>query len=311
MKIIVETERLYLREFIDKDAIHFYQMNNDPDVIKYAGDSPFDSLESAKNFLLNYQDYKINNMGRWAVCLKETSEFLGWCGLKFHPKENLVEVGYRFYKKNWNKGYATESALASIEYGFKALKLSKIYAHCHMENEKSIHVVNKCGLKFVKQFDYEGMPANLYKIDNPYIQINTISSSDTFAVRHPVLREGRPIEDCVFDHDDDPETFHLGLFIEDELLAVVTYIKNDYPELKGSQYQLRGMAVLKNCQKRGFGNLLIQKGEDILKQKQVEKVWCNAREHAVNFYNKNGFEIIGKPFVIPKIGLHYVMYKYI
>lgn len=309
MKIITQTDRLYLREFDENDAIHFFQMNNDPDVVKFTGDGPFGNLEDAKYFLINYKDYKINNMGRWAVCLKETHEFLGWCGLKYHPKEKFVEVGYRYYKKNWNKGYATESVLASIEYGFKELKLHEIYAHSHIDNVNSIHVINKCGLKFIEQFDYDGMPANLYKLENPYLEIKTISSTETYEVRHPVLREGRPIKDCVFDHDDDPETFHLGLFINDQLLAVVTYIKNEYPDLKETQYQLRGMAVLKNYQKKGFGNLLIKKGEDILKSRNIEKVWCNAREIAVNFYKNHGFEIIGKPFVIPQIGLHYVMQK--
>ena len=309
MKIITETERLYLREFIEEDGIHFFEMNNDPDVIKYIGDGPFESLKAATNFLKNYQDYKKNNMGRWAVCLKETEEFLGWCGLKYHPEENMVEVGYRFYKKNWNKGYATESAKASIDYGFKELNLKEIYAHAHIENFKSHKVIEKCGLNFIKQFNYDGIPANLYKIDNPYLKIEKIPTADTYAIRHPVLREGRPIEDCVFEHDDDPDTFHLGLKIDDKLLGIVTYIKNDYPELKGNQYQLRGMAVLISYQKKGFGNLLIDKGEEILKNKKADLVWCNAREIAVKFYKKNCFEKIGKPFVIPKIGLHYVMYK--
>ena len=309
MKIIAQTERLILREFTIDDAIHFYKMNNDPEVIQYTGDNAFTSLEDAKEFLSNYNQYELNNMGRWAVCLKDTNEFLGWCGLKYHPKDNIVEVGYRFYKKHWNKGYATESAKASIDYGFKTLKLSKIYAHAHIENLNSHQVIKKCGMEFVKEFDYEGIPANLYKIDNPYLTIKKIKSEETYAVRHPVLREGRPIEDCKFDNDDDPNTFHLGLFIEDELLGIVTYMKSDYEALQGNQYQLRGMAVLKDCQKRGFGNLLITKGEDIIKQENGTIIWCNAREIAVNFYKKNGFKIIGKPFVIPKIGLHYVMHK--
>ncbi len=309
MKIITQTERLYLREFTKADGVHFYEMNSDPEVVKYTGDVPFESISHASEFLINYKDYQKNNMGRWAVCSKETDEFLGWCGLKYHPKDDLVEVGYRFYRKHWNKGYATESAKASLEYGFKVLHLKEIYAHAHINNLSSHKVIDKCGLNFVKQGDYDGMPANLYKIDNPYLIINTISSKETYAVRHPILREGRPIEDCVFEHDDDPETFHLGLYINDDLIAVVTYLKNRCPKFKDEQYQLRGMAVLKSCQKRGFGNLLINKGEQILKQKGINLVWCNVREVAVSFYKKNNFSIIGKPFVILKIGLHYLMYK--
>ncbi len=307
--MITQTERLILREFTIDDAIHFYEMNNDSEVIKYTGDNSFNSLEEAKNFLSNYKEYSKNKMGRWAVCLKGTNEFLGWCGLKFRPDKKMVDVGYRFYKKYWNNGYATESAKASIKYGFKILKLNKIYAHAHIKNFDSHKVINKCGMEFIKEFDYDGIPANLYKIENPYLTIKKITSEETYAVRHPVLREGRPIEDCKFDNDDAPDTFHLGLFIQDEILGVVTFLKNDFEELHGNQYQLRGMAILKNCQKRGFGNLLIEKGEGFIKQEKGTIIWCNVREIAVVFYKKNGFIIIGKPFVIPKIGLHYVMYK--
>lgn len=309
MKIITQTERLYLREFTTEDAIHFYEMNNDPEVILYTGDAPFENLNHATEFLLNYKEYQKHNMGRWAVCLKETDEFLGWCGIKYHPEDNIVEVGYRFYKKHWNQGYATESTKASLEYGFKVLYLKEIFAHAHINNLNSHKVIDKCGLNFIKLGDYDGMPAKLYKMDNPYLIIKKIPSKDTYVVRHPILREGRPIEDCKFNHDDDPETFHLGLYINDVLLAVVTYLKIRYPEFKDEQYQLRGMAVLKSCQKRGFGNLLINKGEQILIHKGIKLVWCNVREVAVNFYKKNGFKIFGKPFVIPIIGLHYVMYK--
>ena len=174
MKIITHTKRLYLREFTENDAIHFFEINSDPDVIKYTGDGPFDNLEAAVNFLKNYEDYNKNNMGRWAVCLKNTDEFLGWCGLKYHPEDNMIEVGYRFYKKHWNKGYATEAAKASIDYGFKELKLKEIYAHAHIKNYNSQKVIEKCQMHYIKQFDYDGIPANLYKIENPYLSIKNI-----------------------------------------------------------------------------------------------------------------------------------------
>ena len=110
MKIILETERLYLREFIDSDGFHFYHLNNDSDVIKYTGNKPFKSIEEATNFIENYNEYLINGFGRWAVCLRETDEFLGWCGLKYESDKDEIDLGFRFYKKHWNKGYATESA---------------------------------------------------------------------------------------------------------------------------------------------------------------------------------------------------------
>ena len=89
MNLIAETKRLYLREFILEDARHLYDMNNDPEVIKYTGDDSFKKIDEAVDFLKNYSEYKQHNMGRWAVCLKESNEFLGWCGLKYHPDEKL------------------------------------------------------------------------------------------------------------------------------------------------------------------------------------------------------------------------------
>ncbi|WP_452223291.1 GNAT family N-acetyltransferase [Lacinutrix chionoecetis] len=170
MKIITETKRLYLREFKIEDAIHFYEMNLDNDVIKYTGDAAFSSLKKAEDFLLKYNQYQLHNMGRWAVCDKTTDEFLGWCGLKLHPNSNIslqfVEVGYRFYKNHWNKGYATESCKAAISYGFKTLKLNTIFAHAHIDNLASHHVLKKCGLHFVNKDNYDGMPVYLYKIEN-------------------------------------------------------------------------------------------------------------------------------------------------
>lgn len=164
MKIILETERLYLREFIDTDGFHFYQLNNDEDVVKYTGNKPFKSLEEATNFIKNYSDYKQNGYGRWAVCLKETNEFLGWCGLKY--ENNEIDLGFRFYKKYWSLGYATESASACVSYGFSKLNLKEIIGRAYIENVASIKVLKKCNFKFKKQLVYDNQPAVLYTLEN-------------------------------------------------------------------------------------------------------------------------------------------------
>ncbi|MEM6517157.1 MAG: GNAT family N-acetyltransferase [Bacteroidota bacterium] len=150
MKKITETERFYLREFILNDAEHFFNMNNDEDVIRFTSDKPFESLEVARNFLNNYDAYKKHGMGRWAVCLKSSGKFLGWCGLKYHANKDIVEIGYRFYQKHWGNGYATEACKACINYGFENLNLKTIYAHSHINNLNSHRVVVKCELSFVK-----------------------------------------------------------------------------------------------------------------------------------------------------------------
>jgi ribosomal protein S18 acetylase RimI-like enzyme len=140
--------------------------------------------------------------------------------------------------------------------------------------------------------------------------IKQISAEETYPVRQPVLREGRPFEDCVFDGDTDEETFHLGLYFNSELIGVATFMKNKFPLFsEDHQYQLRGMAVLKEFQHQGFGKLLLVEGESILIQKKVDLLWFNAREIAVEFYKSKGFLISGDAFTIPNIGIHYVMLK--
>ncbi len=314
MKIITQTRRLYLREFSLDDAIHFYNMNLDEDVIKYTGDTAFSSEAEARTFLTNYDQYKLHNMGRWAVCDKNTDEFLGWCGLKHHPESTIdntfVEVGYRFYKTHWGKGYATESTKAAIYYGFNTLNLKTIYAHAHIENIASLKVLEKCGLQFIHQDNYDGMPAKLYKVETPNINIKQITTKETYPVRHPVLRAGRPIEECEFNGDDLEATIHLGLYLDNTLAGVATFLKQNNTLFNASlQYQLRGMAVLEKHQGKRFGEALLKYGETLLKKKDTTLLWFNARVIAVPFYKRNGYTIIGNSFEIPKVGTHFVMYK--
>lgn len=166
MKIILETERLYLREFIGSDGYHFYHLNNDFEVVKYTGNEPFSSLEETMNFIINYSDYKRNGYGRWAVCLKKTNEFLGWCGLKYEEEKGETDLGYRFYKKYWGKGYATEAAKACVNYGFSVLKVKKIVGRAYVENKASIEVLKKCNLTFNNEFMYDNQPSVLYSLKN-------------------------------------------------------------------------------------------------------------------------------------------------
>ena len=162
MKVILNTERTYLREFLLTDAEAFYSLNEDPEVIRYTGDEPFSSIAEAEAFIKAYDQYQVNGYGRWAVCLKDTDAFMGFCGLKYHPDEDLTEVGFRFYRKYWNQGFATETAKACIELGFNEFELPAIYAHADRENFGSIRVLEKCGLSFVKPIEYDGQLANLY-----------------------------------------------------------------------------------------------------------------------------------------------------
>lgn len=147
-------------------------------------------------------------------------------------------------------------------------------------------------------------------ITNETILVKEISAKDTYSVRHPVLRAGKPLESCVFAHDDLETTFHYGLFKGIKLIGVASYFKNENTSFSEiDQYQLRGMAILEDFQGQKLGDLLLKETEQMMTLKLVARIWCNARVNAAGFYTKNGYRIVGAAFEIPEVGMHYVMTK--
>ena len=167
MKPILETPRLLLRELHPNDAAQFYQLNLNPNVIKYTGNAAFKDVEEALQFLENYQDYKQNGYGRWAVIDKSNNEFLGWCGLKYDKELDETDIGFRFFEQQWNKGFATESAKACLDFGFEKLQLETIVGRAMQENVVSVKVLEKIGLTFERIFDFDiHNKGVIYKIIN-------------------------------------------------------------------------------------------------------------------------------------------------
>lgn len=142
------------------------------------------------------------------------------------------------------------------------------------------------------------------------IILKEITAKETYSVRHPVLREGKPVESCHFEGDNLQSTIHIGLYVNAALIGVVSLFKTKNPEFKSeNQFQIRGMAVLTHHQKRGYGHQLVEEAEVIAKKYNCKLLWFNAREKAVGFYEKMNYKSSGEPFNIGDIGIHFVMYK--
>lgn len=171
MNIIIETERLILRTFTKDDASLIYELNQDPEVIKYTLD-PMHDLAHAQEVLeqVILPQYELYHHGRWATHTKEDGHFIGWCGLKYRPELNEVDLGYRFIQSTWGKGYATESAKACIQYGFERLGLQHIVGRALPENLASVKVLEKCGMTYRGEEIVEGLLHKTYDIYNPLIQ---------------------------------------------------------------------------------------------------------------------------------------------
>lgn len=150
MHIILETPRLILRRFTDSDtdAALLFLLNSDPEVVKYLHEPVLQNEAHAKDILSNIilPQYE-KNLGRWATHTKDNNEFIGWCGLKYLPQREETDIGYRFIKTAWGKGYATEAATGTLAYGFKQLHLKSIIGRAHIENTVSQKVLEKIGMQ--------------------------------------------------------------------------------------------------------------------------------------------------------------------
>lgn len=170
MKVIFETERLFLREFTLADAALVLALNQQEAVTRYTGD-PVHDLEQAQNILEHtlLPQYALYRHGRWAVHLKADQSFIGWCGLKARPERNEIDLGYRYLPTAWGHGYATEAAWASLHYGFNSLGINRIVGRAVPENLASCRVLEKCGMHYVGPEVVDGHACHTYEAVHPFV----------------------------------------------------------------------------------------------------------------------------------------------
>ena len=142
--------------------------------------------------------------------------------------------------------------------------------------------------------------------------VRDISAEDTLTIRQAVLRPHQTVEDCVYPGDREPESFHLGCFIDDQLITIASVYRQTETRFgqfeTTEQYRLRGMATLPEFQKQGLGRAVLQACLTRVWTVGGVVLWCNARSTAAGYYRKMGFETIDSEFELPGIGPHYVMF---
>lgn len=142
------------------------------------------------------------------------------------------------------------------------------------------------------------------------VEIKPVDVQSILSIRHQVLRQGKPISSCHFDGDNLKTTYHIAAYIQNEIVGCVSLMSKTHSKIQFSKtYQLRGMAVLENHQGKKIGRQLLLASEACLKPKNISAIWCNVRIKAVTFYKKYGYIEIGKPFEIPEVGEHILMFK--
>jgi RimJ/RimL family protein N-acetyltransferase len=100
MKMILETDRLLVREFVESDAEALFQLNSDPQVLRFVPDKQLRSVEQARQMLLDHPiaDYRKYGFGRGACILKSSGEQIGFAGLKYLKELDEVDVAYRLMR---------------------------------------------------------------------------------------------------------------------------------------------------------------------------------------------------------------------
>jgi GNAT superfamily N-acetyltransferase len=144
------------------------------------------------------------------------------------------------------------------------------------------------------------------------MKVLRISAIDTYPIRPQVLVPDHTLQKAKFAGDDDEDvSFHLGAFIDGQLVTVASFFYERNTLLKDEhQYQLRGMATLPDFQGRGLSSELLTIAFPIIKQNFCSMLWCNARVSAIGFYEKVGFKKLNEEiFEIPEIGPHILMFK--
>lgn len=153
------------------------------------------------------------------------------------------------------------------------------------------------------------------------LTVRRIDAGATHPLRQSVLRPGRPVDECVFPGDDAPQTLHVGAVLEGEVVAIASLYLESRPanapggaarggdHESGTAWRLRGMATAPAVRRRGAGAAALAACEQHAREQGGSLLWCNARIEAIEFYEANGWTVLGDEFDIPTVGPHFVMEK--
>ncbi len=157
MYVFLETERVVLRRFTEADADNLFELDSDPDVMRFLSGGPPTPRDMIEHDILpgmlRYYE-RGDRYGYWAAIEKATGDFLGW--FHFRPAEGAspdeAELGYRLRKTAWGKGYGTEVSRALISKGFTEMGVRRVVASTYEDNIASRRVMEKAGMTLVRTY---------------------------------------------------------------------------------------------------------------------------------------------------------------
>ncbi|MCB1107597.1 MAG: GNAT family N-acetyltransferase [Chlamydiia bacterium] len=157
----LQTDRLLLRFWKEKDLDPFAKLNSDPRVMEYFP-APLSRTESDQMVKRVQAQLEEKGWGLWAVSELKTENFIGFIGLHAVEQSTFpvhfapaIEVGWRLAFDYWGKGYATEGAKAALQYGFQSLCLNEIVSFTATQNKRSRKVMERIGMHHDPADDFD------------------------------------------------------------------------------------------------------------------------------------------------------------
>lgn len=173
--ILFNTERLVVQQFKPDDLDVFAALCADSQVMRFVGDGTTLPRSEVERWIKVCQErYQRRGYGTSAVFEKSTGDFVGYCGVVRPSGNTFDELTYVYRAPSWGKGYATEAGRAMLAYVFEKSALAKIYATIHPDNEPSIRVADKLGMRFAKEKrDIDGTYIRHYVVERNFYVITT------------------------------------------------------------------------------------------------------------------------------------------
>ena len=169
-----ETERLILRRFREDDLEGLFELHGDPEAMYFLG-APWTREKTGDTLARIIANYAKSDLDWHAVERKSDGAMIGVCwlgrlGVRWESAlgPGLIELGYRYARRFWGNGYATEAGAAMLRRGFEELKLPRIMAIVDERNIASDRVVQKLRMTYQRTFEQQGMRIKYYTIDNPH-----------------------------------------------------------------------------------------------------------------------------------------------
>jgi ribosomal-protein-alanine N-acetyltransferase len=164
--VIIETERLCIRQITNGDAKNLSKVLADPIVMQYSTvgvhteEQIYDYIANCKN------QYDFNGYGHWAIYNSVSDEFVGVCGLNKHKvdTDDIIHINYRLASEQQGKGYAVESTFGVLDFAKNHLKLNVVHALIAPENISSVKVVDRAGFQFTKSSVFRGFKIDVYQV---------------------------------------------------------------------------------------------------------------------------------------------------